>query len=157
MEKTNVLSGRLDINKGAFCAVVAGARKASSGFTPIELLVVVLIIGILASVALPQYQKSVEKARAMEALTLVWAVGRAEERYFLANGEYTSNFEELDIDVPGSQTVYYQDRSGKQTKDFVCRAAYPSSSTVGRTDMIAVCYPLRHSVFGRWAAGLLVV
>jgi len=94
------------------------------GFTLIELLVVVLIIGILAAVALPQYQKAVEKSRMVEGITLVSTLGKAQERYFLANASYSNNFEELDVDIPG-ETVSYDglnDGDAFQTKNFICRS-----------------------------------
>ena len=68
------------------------------GFTLIELLVVVLIIGILAAVAVPQYQLAVEKTRAAEAVVNVKALAEAAELYYLANGEYPFHSENLDQD-----------------------------------------------------------
>ncbi len=60
--------------------------KACRGFTLIELLVVVLIIGILAAVAVPQYQKAVEKARAAEAITVMNSLQKGIELYLLEKG-----------------------------------------------------------------------
>ena len=64
---------------------------AKKGFTLIELLVVVLIIGILASVALPQYQKAVMKARATEIKTFLADVEKAVNLYVLEHDGYPEN------------------------------------------------------------------
>jgi prepilin-type N-terminal cleavage/methylation domain-containing protein len=74
--------------------------KNKAGFTLIELLVVVLIVGILASIAIPQYFKVVEKARVAEAMALAASVKSSEERYLAKGGSYSSDFTQLDISYP---------------------------------------------------------
>ena len=82
------------------------SKKNIGGFTLIELLVVVLIIGILSSVALPQYRIAVEKARLAEALSLLGSIRTAVDAYVSAN-EYESrelignSGITLDVDVEG--------------------------------------------------------
>lgn len=63
-------------------------KHNKKAFTLLELLVVVLIIGIVSAVALPQYQKAVEKARLVQNIVTVRALYDALEVYRLANGSY---------------------------------------------------------------------
>jgi len=69
------------------------------GFTLIELLVVVLIIGILASVALPQYFKVVEKSRSAEGVSQCSAIQSAQQRQFLRAGAYSALITDLDVAI----------------------------------------------------------
>ncbi len=82
-------------------------------FTLIELLVVVLIIGVLAAIAVPQYQKSVDKANFAQLKLVAHAIADAQRAYYLAHGKYAANLPDLDINFTQGdyRTLYAQDGS----------------------------------------------
>ncbi len=72
---------------------------SNKGFTLIELLVVVLIIGILASVALPQYQLAVGRAQFSTLKSVTKYVAEFAQLYYLSHGTYGAATAEVTKDI----------------------------------------------------------
>ena len=111
-------------------------HDTSLGFTLIELLVVVLIIGILAAIALPQYQKAVEKSRLSKAYVALSALQKQMELHIIENGTDTFNLfaqnpEQGDLKIPGCEIVATDESADRfcAHKDFLYEA-YCSSHGV---------------------------
>ena len=128
-------------------------RLTMKGFTLIEMLVVVLIIGILAGVALPQYTKTVEKARLAEPLTILPSLAKAVDLYLLVNDYPNSSIAflgdsatgSLDIDITESLTCdddgcfsknfFYNVYCNSQECAITAERLAPGSTSWGNNDM----------------------
>ncbi|MBR2081523.1 MAG: type II secretion system protein [Elusimicrobiaceae bacterium] len=75
------------------------------GFTLIELLVVILIIGMLTAVAVPQYQRAVQKAQFAKLRVLADSIGKTVQAYYLGNGNWPQSFDELDVALPADMST----------------------------------------------------
>lgn len=81
-------------------------KNRSSGFTLIELMIVVAIVGILAMIALPAYQDSVRKSRRADALTKMLDIQLSEEKYRANNSSY-GTLAQLGLTATVINTDYY--------------------------------------------------
>lgn len=83
--------------------------KKQTGFTLIELMIVVVVIAILAAIAIPSYTGYITRAKRAEVKALMSAVVQEQEKYFVANLQYTG--------VLGASGLDYKTESGALLPD----------------------------------------
>ena len=73
------------------------------GFTLLELIIVIIVIGILASIALPRYLRVAERSRMAEGKSILGALRGAQVRYAAEHGNFTTDVDNLDTDMTTSR------------------------------------------------------
>lgn len=112
----------------------------NSGFTLIEVMVVVAIVAIIAAIAMPSYQEHVARTRRAEAVGLLLEGAQALERYYSANGTYLSAADTLaavfPTTVPTNGAAYYTIAVvGTPTRSaFTLRATRVAGGSMGGDD-----------------------
>jgi type IV pilus assembly protein PilE len=78
-----------------------------TGFSLIELMITIVIIGILAGIALPGYQNSVRKSHRSAAQAEMLAIANREQQYLLSNRSYTATLSSLGYSLPADIAPRY--------------------------------------------------
>ena len=118
----------------------------NKGFTLIEVLITVLIIGILAAISVTQYKKAVMRSKAAQMQTLLNAVVKESDLYYLQNGTYPKSFDDLNIGItlPTLNTrTCLRDLGGasiKQSGDFVIAIHSGNDTTLQSINIIAAYF-----------------
>ncbi len=74
--------------------------KKQKGFTLVELAIVIVIIGVLASFGVPRFRDAVERSKAGEAFSYLASLRAAQERYHAREATYSTDLSALDIAMP---------------------------------------------------------
>ena len=95
-----------------FCMTLPSTRKRFHGFSLMEVMIVVVIIGILAALAYPNLEKYLKRARQTEAKTNLSAIYTAQKIYFTLHQSYAEDIKKLDLSLAqGLYTYTIQDAS----------------------------------------------
>ncbi|MEH6395263.1 type IV pilin protein [Pseudoalteromonas sp.] len=76
------------------------------GFTLIELMITVAILGIIASIALPSYFEHVKRTARTEAITSLLDAANRQEQFFVDNRQYTTNLDNIGVVTPTEHGFY---------------------------------------------------
>jgi prepilin-type N-terminal cleavage/methylation domain-containing protein len=106
-------------------------RSRREGFTLVEVVITVVIIGVLAAFGVPQFLKSIERSKAAEAFNYLAAIRGAQERYIAKNGIYYSTATSLPnegLDISQTLPTYFEGSVGEITENHTSVAGHPTWS-----------------------------
>ncbi|MEK9713972.1 MAG: type IV pilin protein [Thalassolituus sp.] len=81
--------------------------KKIKGFTLLELLIALIVVGIISSIAYPSYQDSVREAKRSDAIAIMQKMLASEEKYFIDNRVYADDLKDLGLNASTYSTDYY--------------------------------------------------
>jgi len=112
-------------------------KKQRKGFTIVELVIVVVIVGILTAIAVPIYQYYIERAKLTEALTMLRAIADANTLYYMEHHTWTNDIRQLHVTIEGTDMVL-DGLNRIQTKDFIyaCCGDSATSNTIATVNRI---------------------
>lgn len=109
-------------------------RGATKGFTLIELMIVVAVVGILAAIAYPSYMNYVRKSHRAEVAQLLVEAAQNLERYYSRAGKYTDDSTVLPGYVAPKSNAWYDVVALRQDQNFTITAT-PANNTMMATDV----------------------
>ena len=126
--------------------------RRTSGFTLIELMITVAVVGVLSAVAYPAYQDSIRKGRRADARALLQAAGLAQEKYRLNNATFASATTDLAPPCPtsgncNSEQTYYRlaTPTGVSATGYTLTANAVAASQTADTGCTAITYAVSGS------------
>ncbi len=138
-----------EVSEETACLQGTGSRK-SDGFTLVELLITIAIIGILTAIAIPSYQLYLIKSRRIDATSTLTQIQLAEEKYRGNNLGYatltqlgltpSSSYYSFTVTSSGDDYTLLAKAIGNQVMDTMCPTLAISQSSTGISQTPANCW-----------------
>ena len=113
--------------------------RRQNGFTLIEMMIVVAIIGILAAIAIPNYQEYVKKSRRTDATVMISAIQQAQEKFRANNTTYSNNFGTGGLNLATGATATFKDSDNGYYKLTIGTTCSANADATGAPTGTAYC------------------